>query len=38
MQNNVDSSELNKKRGKRLKQAIISTGIPQYKIDHAEQC
>ena len=32
MQNNVDSSELNKKRGKRLKQAIISTGIPQYKI------
>ena len=32
MQNNVDSSELNKKCGKLLKQAIISTGIQQYKI------
>lgn len=29
MQNNVDSSELNKKCGERLKQAILSTGTSQ---------
>ena len=29
MQNNVDSSELNKKCGERLKQAILSTGPSQ---------
>lgn len=29
MQNDVNSSELNKKRGERLKQAIVSTGASQ---------